>query len=87
MSLFLFDEVNILESIMVVQTEPLPVDPLGAPAGVRVESPVVVFLLAIVDTQPGAVKTDVLQVRKGPDTNDHLTAEPTIASGGQIDLL
>ena len=53
----------------------------------RVESPVVVFLLAVVDTQSGAVKTHVLQVRQGPDTNDHLTAEPPIASGGQIDLL
>ena len=73
--------------IFLLQTELFPVVPPGPPASVRVESPVVVFLLAIVDTQPGAVKTDVLQVGQGPDTNDHLTAEPPIASGRQIDLL
>ena len=53
----------------------------------RVESPVVVFLASIVHTDPGAVKTDVLQVGEGPDSNDHLTTEPAIVSGGQIDLL
>ena len=73
--------------IFLLQTELFSVLPPGAPAGVRVESPVVVFLLAVVDTQSGAVKTHVLQARQGPDINDHLTAEPTIASGGQIDLL
>ena len=68
-------------------TELFTVLPPGAPASVRVESPIVVLLLSIVDTEPGAVKTDVLQVAQAPDTVDHHIAQPSIAGGGQIDLL
>ena len=74
--------------IFLLQTELFPVVPPGSPASVRVESPVIVFLMSIVDTEPGAVKTDVLQFGQAPpDTVDHPLAQPAIASGGQIDLL
>ena len=53
----------------------------------RVESPVVVFLLSVVKTEPGAVKTHVLQLLEAGDNSDDLTAEPAIVCGGQIDLL
>ena len=74
--------------IFLLQTELFSVMPPGSPASVRVESPVVVFLVAVVHTDPGAVETDVLQAAvERPDTNNDLTAEPAIASGGQINLL
>ena len=74
--------------IFLLQTELFSVVPPGAPASVRIESSVVMFLPSIVNTDPGAVETDVLQgAVETPDTTNDLTAEPAIASGGQINLL
>ena len=74
--------------IFLLQTELFSVMPPGSPASVRIESPIVVFLVAVVHTDPGAVETDVLQgAVETPDTTNDLTAEPAIASGGQINLL
>ena len=73
--------------IFLLQTELFSVMPPGSPASVRVESPIVVFLVAVVHTDPGAVEADVLQVGEAPDINDDLTPEPAIASCGQINLL